>query len=113
MSKNPFTNRKNRYSIRKFTVGTASIIIGATLLFGAGQDAKAAEEDGYSQEVGKDTSDSSDDHADVQTKQTETSNNDTQADENSSSNAEEITTDSNEQGQSSQNGTEHETEATT
>ncbi|MCY1567244.1 carboxypeptidase regulatory-like domain-containing protein [Staphylococcus pettenkoferi] len=113
MSKNPFTNRKNRYSIRKFTVGTASIIIGATLLFGAGQDAKAAEEDGYSQEVGKDTSDSSDDQADVQTKQTEPSNNDTQADENSSNNAEEITTDSSEQEQSSQNGTEHETEATT
>ena len=113
MSKNPFTNRKNRYSIRKFTVGTASIIIGATLLFGAGQDAKAAEEDGYSQEVGNDTSNSSDDQADTQTKQKENSNNDTQADENSSNNAEETINQANEQEQTSQNGTEHETEATT
>ncbi|WP_158698140.1 Rib/alpha-like domain-containing protein, partial [Staphylococcus simulans] len=38
-------NRLNRYSIRKFTVGTASILVGASLFFGAStQDAKAAEE---------------------------------------------------------------------
>ncbi|PTK70237.1 YSIRK-type signal peptide-containing protein [Staphylococcus haemolyticus] len=37
-------NRLNKYSIRKFTVGTASILVGATLIFGAGHDvAKAAE----------------------------------------------------------------------
>ncbi|UXR47836.1 Rib/alpha-like domain-containing protein [Staphylococcus simulans] len=37
-------NRKNKYSIRKFTVGTASILVGAILLFGVNtQDAKAAE----------------------------------------------------------------------
>ena len=37
-------DRKNKYSIRKFTVGTASILVGATLLFGVNtQDAKAAE----------------------------------------------------------------------
>ncbi|WP_245339367.1 YSIRK-type signal peptide-containing protein, partial [Staphylococcus sp. GDX8P54P] len=36
-------NRLNKYSIRKFTVGTASILIGASLLFGAGEEAKAAE----------------------------------------------------------------------
>ncbi|MBI5975955.1 Rib/alpha-like domain-containing protein, partial [Staphylococcus canis] len=37
-------NRANKYSIRRFTVGTASILIGATLIFGAGQDARAAED---------------------------------------------------------------------
>ncbi|WP_222149294.1 YSIRK-type signal peptide-containing protein, partial [Staphylococcus haemolyticus] len=38
-------NRLNKYSIRKFTVGTASILVGATLIFGAGHDvAKAAED---------------------------------------------------------------------
>lgn len=36
-------NRNNKYSIRRFTVGTASILIGATLIFGAGEEAKAAE----------------------------------------------------------------------
>ncbi len=32
-------NRLNKYSIRKFTVGTASILVGATLLFGIGEEA--------------------------------------------------------------------------
>ena len=27
-------NKLNKYSIRKFTVGTASILVGATLIFG-------------------------------------------------------------------------------
>lgn len=35
--------RQNKYSIRRFTVGTASIIVGATLLFGIGNEARAAE----------------------------------------------------------------------
>ncbi|MCE5091182.1 YSIRK-type signal peptide-containing protein [Staphylococcus devriesei] len=37
-------NKQNKYSIRKFTVGTASILVGATLIFGAGQDVAKAEE---------------------------------------------------------------------
>ncbi|WP_204194321.1 YSIRK-type signal peptide-containing protein, partial [Staphylococcus sp. GDY8P47P] len=38
-------NINNKYSIRKFTLGTASILVGATLIFGAGHDvAKAAED---------------------------------------------------------------------
>ncbi|MFI3379482.1 Rib/alpha-like domain-containing protein [Mammaliicoccus sciuri] len=37
------SNRLNKYSIRKFTVGTASILVGATLLFGLGDEAKADE----------------------------------------------------------------------
>ncbi|MGS0665578.1 YSIRK-type signal peptide-containing protein, partial [Staphylococcus arlettae] len=36
-------NRQNKYSIRKFTVGTASLLIGATLVFGIGNEAKADE----------------------------------------------------------------------
>nr|WP_310794677.1 YSIRK-type signal peptide-containing protein [Staphylococcus hyicus] len=37
-------NRANKYSIRRFSVGTTSILIGATLLFGLDyQDAQAAE----------------------------------------------------------------------
>ena len=31
-------NVQNKYSIRKFTVGAASILVGATLIFGAGQE---------------------------------------------------------------------------
>ena len=34
----------NKYSIRRFTVGTASILVGSTLLFGIGNEAHAAEE---------------------------------------------------------------------
>ncbi|PNZ30376.1 hypothetical protein CD122_00810, partial [Staphylococcus rostri] len=38
-------NKQNKYSIRKFTVGTASILVGATLVFGAYNDAQAEELD--------------------------------------------------------------------
>lgn len=41
--------RSNRYSIRKFTLGTASIIVGATLVFGIGGEARAAEVNNSSQ----------------------------------------------------------------
>ncbi|MFQ9604402.1 MAG: SdrD B-like domain-containing protein, partial [Staphylococcus aureus] len=38
------SNRLNKFSIRKYTVGTASILVGTTLIFGLGnQEAKAAE----------------------------------------------------------------------
>ncbi|WP_239705919.1 YSIRK-type signal peptide-containing protein, partial [Mammaliicoccus sp. E-M24] len=37
-------NRYNKYSIRKFTVGTASILVGSALLFGIGNEAKADEQ---------------------------------------------------------------------
>ncbi|WP_275590294.1 E domain-containing protein [Mammaliicoccus sp. P-M59] len=40
------SNRLNKYSIRKFTVGTASILVGATLLFGLSDEAKADEQAG-------------------------------------------------------------------
>ncbi|MGV3244938.1 SdrD B-like domain-containing protein [Staphylococcus sp. 11262D007BW] len=36
-------NKLNKYSIRRFSVGTASILVGATLLFGAAHEAKAEE----------------------------------------------------------------------
>ncbi|WFF55887.1 YSIRK-type signal peptide-containing protein [Staphylococcus haemolyticus] len=32
------SNKLNKYSIRKFTVGTASILVGATLIFGHADD---------------------------------------------------------------------------
>ncbi|WP_435373776.1 Rib/alpha-like domain-containing protein [Staphylococcus nepalensis] len=39
------SNRLNKYSIRKFTVGTASILVGASLIFGvANEEANAAED---------------------------------------------------------------------
>ncbi|WP_141755895.1 YSIRK-type signal peptide-containing protein, partial [Staphylococcus sp. HMSC065E08] len=37
-------NTQNKYSIRKFTVGTASILLGTTLIFGASHEVQAAEE---------------------------------------------------------------------
>ncbi|UXR76470.1 YSIRK-type signal peptide-containing protein [Staphylococcus sp. IVB6233] len=44
-NKNNFlSNRLNKYSIRKVSFGTASLLIGATLLFGVNNDAQAAEE---------------------------------------------------------------------
>ncbi|MCH4490391.1 YSIRK-type signal peptide-containing protein, partial [Staphylococcus haemolyticus] len=46
-------NRLNKYSIRKFTVGTASILIGASLLFGVGEEAKAAENTDSTTDNGK------------------------------------------------------------
>jgi hypothetical protein len=39
------SNKLNKYAIRKFTVGTASLLIGATLVFGVGSEAKADELD--------------------------------------------------------------------
>ncbi|OFO48767.1 metal-binding protein, partial [Staphylococcus sp. HMSC072B07] len=36
-------NKLNKYSIRKFTVGTASILVGATLFFGVNNEAHAEE----------------------------------------------------------------------
>jgi len=38
-------NKMNKYSIRRFSVGTASILVGTTLLFGIGNEAHAAEGD--------------------------------------------------------------------
>ncbi len=37
-------NRLNKFSIRKYSVGTASILVGTTLIFGlSGHEAKAGE----------------------------------------------------------------------
>ncbi|MFT2140170.1 YSIRK-type signal peptide-containing protein, partial [Mammaliicoccus sciuri] len=41
-------NRLNHYSIRKFTIGTASILVGSALLFGIGSEAKADEQSSHS-----------------------------------------------------------------
>lgn len=37
------SNKLNKYSIRKFTVGTASILVGTAVLFGANKEAEASE----------------------------------------------------------------------
>lgn len=43
-NKNNFlSNRLNKYSIRKVNFGTASLLIGATLLFGVNNDVQASE----------------------------------------------------------------------
>ncbi|MGV3274749.1 SdrD B-like domain-containing protein [Staphylococcus sp. 11261D007BR] len=56
MKKNDFiSNRLNKFSIRRFTVGTASILVGATLVFGISNDAKAAEEAGAENVNGQST----------------------------------------------------------
>lgn len=45
-------NKQNKYSIRKFTVGTASILVGAALIFGSANDeAKAAEKIKFLQQL--------------------------------------------------------------
>ncbi|WP_281673345.1 YPDG domain-containing protein [Staphylococcus auricularis] len=44
-------NRQNKYSIRKFTVGTASILIGTLLIFGSHQEVEAAETEEQTQAV--------------------------------------------------------------
>ncbi|MFQ3905339.1 YSIRK-type signal peptide-containing protein [Staphylococcus sp. Mo2-7] len=38
-------NRKNKYSIRKLSVGTASLLVGSVLVFGLSNDANATEND--------------------------------------------------------------------
>ncbi|MDQ7114310.1 SdrD B-like domain-containing protein [Staphylococcus simulans] len=48
--------RHNKYAIRRFSVGTASIIVGTTLLLGLGHEAKAAEEITTSNETKETTS---------------------------------------------------------
>ncbi|WP_436862732.1 YSIRK-type signal peptide-containing protein [Staphylococcus caeli] len=47
-------NRLNKYSIRKFTVGTASLLVGATLVFGVGSEVQAAELDSITDDNAKD-----------------------------------------------------------
>ncbi|WP_114604310.1 YPDG domain-containing protein, partial [Staphylococcus sp. EZ-P03] len=76
--------RQNKYSIRKFTIGTASIIVGAALLFGLGEEARAAE---VTSQTSNQSNDSLTDQpgttpdqsaTDVQTTDTETSQVETQ-----------------------------------
>lgn len=47
----PFLNKHNNYSIRKFTVGTASILIGSTLFFGLSNEALAQSDNGNQSSV--------------------------------------------------------------
>ena len=51
-------NKLNKYSIRRFTVGTASILVGATLIFGVANDRAEAAENNATQKQ-DDSSDAS------------------------------------------------------
>ncbi|WP_306345066.1 Rib/alpha-like domain-containing protein, partial [Staphylococcus americanisciuri] len=52
-------NKQNKYSIRKFAVGTASILVGATLVFGAYNDVQAEELDNKATEDSASTEEAS------------------------------------------------------
>ncbi|MGC9651822.1 YSIRK-type signal peptide-containing protein [Staphylococcus warneri] len=43
-------NKMNKYSIRRFTVGTASILVGATLVFGISNNEAQADEKSSTEE---------------------------------------------------------------
>ncbi|MCY1619209.1 YSIRK-type signal peptide-containing protein [Staphylococcus pettenkoferi] len=70
-------NRNNKYSIRRFTVGTASILIGATLVFGINNDAKAAETNDAQSSVNANDSQSSNDDPNNSTTSHDTSSQET------------------------------------
>ena len=70
-------NRNNKYSIRRFTVGTASILIGATLVFGINNDAKAAETNDTQSSVSANDSQSSNDDPNNSTTSHDTSSQET------------------------------------
>ncbi|HAR6842986.1 TPA: YSIRK-type signal peptide-containing protein, partial [Staphylococcus aureus] len=59
-------NKLNKYSIRRFTVGTASILVGATLIFGVANDQAEAAENNTTQKQ-DDSSDASKVKGNVQT----------------------------------------------
>lgn len=63
------SKKKSRYSIRKFTVGTASILVGATLIYGSGE-AQAAESEGTVTE--QSTTERVDDYKDINQSLSET-----------------------------------------
>ncbi|WP_213407669.1 YSIRK-type signal peptide-containing protein, partial [Staphylococcus pettenkoferi] len=52
-------NKLNKYAIRKFTVGTASLLIGTTLVFGVGGVARADEIDNATAQSGNSNIDKS------------------------------------------------------
>ncbi|MCE5038873.1 YPDG domain-containing protein [Staphylococcus auricularis] len=54
------SNRQNKYSIRKFTVGTASILIGTLLIFGSHQEVEAAETEEQTEAVNASKADEAD-----------------------------------------------------
>ncbi|MBF7024628.1 YSIRK-type signal peptide-containing protein [Staphylococcus kloosii] len=51
------STRKNRYAIRKFSIGIASILVGSALFYGASQEAQASEQVGQSNNVSNNLSD--------------------------------------------------------
>ena len=70
-------NKNNKYSIRRFTVGTASILIGATLVFGINNDAKAAETNDTQSSISTNDNQSSNDDSNSSTTSHDTSSQET------------------------------------
>ncbi|HHA1004554.1 E domain-containing protein [Staphylococcus epidermidis] len=71
-------NKQNKYSIRRFTVGTASILVGATLFLGIGNEAKADELVNQSSENKVETNQNAEDASEL-TKAPEQETSETQA----------------------------------
>ncbi|WP_069995518.1 Ig-like domain-containing protein, partial [Staphylococcus caeli] len=69
-------NRLNKYSIRKFTVGTASLLVGATLVFGVGSEVQAAELDSITDNNAKDNKGEALDISDIKAADENTSSED-------------------------------------
>ena len=67
-------NKMNKYSIRKFTVGTASLLIGATLVFGVGSEAQEAELDAITTNDSGSNKGEALDISDIKSIETETQN---------------------------------------
>uniref|UniRef100_UPI003F558B2B Ig-like domain-containing protein n=1 Tax=Staphylococcus caeli TaxID=2201815 RepID=UPI003F558B2B len=74
-------NRLNKYSIRKFTVGTASLLVGATLVFGVGSEVQAAELDSITDDNAKENKGEALDISDIKTVDENATNEATNSDE--------------------------------
>ncbi len=68
-------NKQNKYSIRKFTVGTASILVGATFMFGLSHDAQAAEEQTSSTDTAQTQSEAPKPNSDTKSQHTQETQN--------------------------------------
>lgn len=97
-------NKQNKYSIRRFTVGTASILVGATLFLGIGNEAKADELVNQSSENKVETNQNAED-ANELTESPEQETSETQASKSTTA-PEEKTVDENQSEQSTENSKE-------
>ena len=72
------SNKQNKYSIRRFTVGTTSVIVGATILFGIGNhQAQASEQSNDTTQSSKNNASADSENNTIETPQLNTTANDT------------------------------------